>query len=124
MKKTPNPIDKAVGARVRLRRMELGHSQGWLGDKLGLTFQQVQKYEKGANRIGSSRMVQIAEALEKPVAWFFAERSNGNAGDADIVMQMMVATGGMRLAKSFLAIKSQEGRRSVITVAQALEHAG
>src|ERR1041385_7697431 len=70
-KKAPNPIDKHVGSRVRMRRMMLGMSQEKLGDALGLTFQQVQKYEKGTNRIGASRLQQIALILQVPVSFFF-----------------------------------------------------
>ena len=71
VKKAPNPIDKHVGSRVRMRRMMLGMSQEKLGDALGLTFQQVQKYEKGTNRIGASRLQQISQILQVPVAFFF-----------------------------------------------------
>jgi transcriptional regulator with XRE-family HTH domain len=70
-KKAPNPTDKHVGSRVRMRRMMLGMSQEKLGDALGLTFQQVQKYEKGTNRIGASRLQQISHILQVPVAFFF-----------------------------------------------------
>src|SRR6202166_1357324 len=70
-KKAPNPIDKHVGSRVRMRRMMVGMSQEKLGDALGLTFQQVQKYEKGTNRIGASRLQQISHILQVPVSFFF-----------------------------------------------------
>src|SRR6059036_2438198 len=70
-KKAPNPTDKHVGSRVRMRRMMLGMSQEKLGDALGLTFQQVQKYEKGTNRIGASRLQQISLILQVPVSFFF-----------------------------------------------------
>src|SRR6267143_668711 len=70
-KKAPNPIDRHVGSRVRMRRMMLSMSQEKLGDALGLTFQQVQKYEKGTNRIGASRLQQISQILQVPVAFFF-----------------------------------------------------
>ena len=70
-KKAPNPIDKHVGSRVRMRRMMLNMSQEKLGDSLGLTFQQVQKYEKGTNRIGASRLQQIGQILQVPVSFFF-----------------------------------------------------
>src|SRR5205807_2647202 len=69
-KKAPNPTDKHVGSRVRMRRMMLGMSQEKLGDALSLTFQQVQKYEKGANRIGASRLQQISNILQVPVSFF------------------------------------------------------
>src|SRR4249919_1684972 len=95
-KKAPNPIDKHVGSRVRMRRMMLSMSQEKLGDALGLTFQQVQKYEKGTNRIGASRLQQISHILQVPVAFFFegapslikemflkSLRWHGRAGDQD-----------------------------------------
>jgi transcriptional regulator with XRE-family HTH domain len=70
-KKVPNPIDRHVGSRVRMRRVMLGMSQEKLGEALGLTFQQVQKYEKGTNRIGASRLQQISRILDVPPAFFF-----------------------------------------------------
>ena len=75
-KKAPNPIDKHVGSRVRMRRMMLSMSQEKLGDALSLTFQQVQKYEKGTNRIGASRLQQIAQILQVPVSFFFEGAPN------------------------------------------------
>ena len=81
-KKAPNPTDKHVGSRVRMRRMMLGMSQEKLGDALGLTFQQVQKYEKGTNRIGASRLQQISHILQVPVAFFF-EGAPNVPGQAD-----------------------------------------
>ena len=80
VKKVPNPTDKHVGSRVRLQRMTLGKSQSWLGDAVGLTFQQIQKYEKGTNRIGSSRLQQFANILDVPISYFFEgapERHHG-----------------------------------------------
>src|SRR5690242_21949001 len=79
-KKAPNPIDQHVGSRVRMRRMMLGMSQEKLGAALGLTFQQVQKYEKGTNRIGASRMAQISETLQVPVAFFYEGAPSGMGG--------------------------------------------
>src|SRR5258705_9960374 len=81
-KKLPNPTDKHVGSRVRMRRMMLGMSQEKLGDALHLTFQQVQKYEKGTNRIGASRLQQIAHFLQVSVSFFFegAPDLPGNGG--------------------------------------------
>src|SRR5438874_12259665 len=70
-KKGPNPVDKHVGSRVRMRRLMLGMSQGKLADGIGLTFQQVQKYEKGANRIGASRLQHLANILQVPISFFF-----------------------------------------------------
>jgi transcriptional regulator with XRE-family HTH domain len=76
----PNPVDVHVGQRLRLRRSLMGMSQERLGEALGLTFQQIQKYERGANRIGSSRLYAISRALEVPVAWFFEEMDGATRG--------------------------------------------
>jgi|SRR6516225_5921436 len=77
--KAPNPIDQHVGSRVRMRRLMLAMSQEKLGFALGLTFQQVQKYEKGMNRIGASRLQQISHILQVPVAFFFEGAPNALA---------------------------------------------
>jgi transcriptional regulator with XRE-family HTH domain len=71
MKKMPNPVDRHVGTRVRMRRLHLGLSQEKLGDALGITFQQIQKYEKGSNRIGASRLQLASKVLGVPVNYFF-----------------------------------------------------
>lgn len=75
----PNPIDIHVGARIRLRRTLLGMSQQKLGEAIGLTFQQVQKYERGTNRVGSSRMHELSRVLDVPVGYFFEEMAAGTA---------------------------------------------
>ncbi|QEX20048.1 MULTISPECIES: helix-turn-helix domain-containing protein [Hypericibacter] len=75
----PNPIDVHVGARIRQRRTLLGMSQEKLGEAIGLTFQQVQKYERGANRVGSSRLFDLARVLDVPVSYFFEDMSAGTA---------------------------------------------
>ena len=75
--KAPNPVDKYVGSRVRMRRIMLGMSQEKLGEALGLTFQQVQKYEKGTNRVGASRIQQISEILQVPVSFLFEGGPSG-----------------------------------------------
>jgi transcriptional regulator with XRE-family HTH domain len=80
--KTPRPVDSHVGARIRLRRGMIGMTQEVLGRKLGITFQQVQKYEKGANRVGASRLQQIAEALGVTPAWFFENAPTQSGGKA------------------------------------------
>ncbi|GAB5378357.1 MAG: helix-turn-helix domain-containing protein [Acuticoccus sp.] len=74
-RKQPNPIDIHVGSRLKLRRTTMGMTQEKLGEQLGVTFQQVQKYEKGTNRIGASRLQEIAEILDAPVSYFFEEAS-------------------------------------------------
>lgn len=123
-KKQPNKIDVFVGGRVRTARIMAKMSQEKLGDALGLTFQQVQKYEKGTNRIGSSRLQQISEILNRPVSWFFDEQADGKArAGADLIGQMLTAPGGLKLAESFIAIKDNAGRHAVADVAHALAHA-
>lgn len=83
IKSSPDPVDIHVGARVRLRRTLLGMSQEKLGKALGLTFQQVQKYERGANRIGSSRLFQLSRILDVPVSFFFDEMQPETTRKAD-----------------------------------------
>jgi transcriptional regulator with XRE-family HTH domain len=75
----PNPIDVHVGARIRQRRTLLGMSQEKLGEAIGLTFQQVQKYERGANRVGSSRLFDLARVLDVPVSYFFEDMTAGTS---------------------------------------------
>ncbi len=87
VKSSPDPVDIHVGARVRLRRTLLGMSQEKLGKALGLTFQQVQKYERGANRIGSSRLFQLSKILDVPVSFFFDEMTTDTTQKADGMAQ-------------------------------------
>ena len=128
-KKTPNPIDKHVGARVRMRRMMLSMSQEKLGDALGLTFQQVQKYEKGTNRIGASRLQHIASILQVPVSFFFegAPRAahNGGNGLAEApspayVSDFLATSDGLSLTKSFMKIKSSKLRRRIVDLVEQI----
>src|SRR6202142_4291826 len=111
-KKTPNPIDKHVGSRVRMRRMMLSMRQEKLGGALGLTFQQVQKYEKGTNRIGASRLQQISHILQVPVAFFFEgaptfhpqNESDGlaEAPSPTYVSDFLATSDGLALTKAFM----------------------
>ena len=121
-KKTPNPTDKHVGSRVRMRRMMLGMSQEKLGDALSLTFQQVQKYEKGTNRIGASRLQQIAHFLQVPVSFFF-EGAPDLAGSPDgmteapspaYVSDFLASSDGLALTKAFMRIKDAKLRRRIV----------
>src|SRR6202012_991746 len=114
-KKAPNPTDKHVGSRVRMRRMMLAMSQEKLGDALGLTFQQVQKYEKGTNRIGASRLQQIAQILQVQVSFFFEgapNLSNGprqdgfsEASSPAYVSDFLASSDGLALTKAFMKIE-------------------
>src|SRR5690242_9619936 len=120
--KVPNPIDKHVGSRVRMRRMMLGMSQEKLGDGLGLTFQQVQKYEAGKNRIGASRLQHISHILQIPVPFFFegAPHPQGHpegfveAPWHDYVSEFLATTDGLALTKAFMRIKDPRLRRRIV----------
>ena len=113
VKKNPNPIDVHVGARLRMRRVLQGMSQEKLGEKLDLTFQQVQKYEKGANRVSASRLYQIGEILKVPVDFFFdglpdPSMSDTVGGFSESVseaplMDFLGSSEGIQLNKSFAA---------------------
>jgi transcriptional regulator with XRE-family HTH domain len=126
-KKIPNPIDKHVGARVRMRRMMLSMSQEKLGDALSLTFQQVQKYEKGTNRIGASRLQQIANILQVPVSFFFEGAPNmpghagmGEAPSPTYVSDFLATSDGLSLTKSFMRIKSSKLRRRIVDLVEQM----
>jgi transcriptional regulator with XRE-family HTH domain len=122
MKKPPNSIDKHVGSRVRMRRLMLGMSQTKLGDALGLTCQQVQKYEKGANRIGASRLQQMFQILQVPPAFFFEGAPNVHRqpdGHSDpfsyaYVSEFLATSDGLALTKAFVQIKEPAIRRSIV----------
>jgi transcriptional regulator with XRE-family HTH domain len=129
-KKAPNPIDKHVGSRVRMRRMMLSMSQEKLGDALGLTFQQVQKYEKGTNRIGASRLQQISNILQVPVAFFFegapdltGGRGQGGGKDAPspaYVADFLATSDGLALTKAFMRIGDVKLRRRIVDLVEQI----
>jgi transcriptional regulator with XRE-family HTH domain len=129
-KKSPNPIDIHVGSRVRLRRMMLGMSQEKLGEHLGITFQQIQKYEKGTNRIGASRLQAIARVLSVPPAFFFEDAPGvmpvaGNQGfdepqSASYVVDFLSSSEGLSLNKSFVRIKDSKTRKKIVDLVRAI----
>src|SRR5215467_11916532 len=127
-KKVPNPIDKHVGARVRMRRMMLNMSQEKLGDALGLTFQQIQKYEKGTNRIGASRLQQISHVLQVSVAFFFDGAPHlQSAGDGmneapspAYVADFLATSEGLSLTKAFMRIKEPRLRRRIVDLVEEI----
>ena len=128
VKKTPNPIDKHVGSRVRMRRMMLSMSQEKLGDGLSLTFQQVQKYEKGTNRIGASRLQQISNILQVPVAFFFEGAPNipgshdgmKEAPSPAYVSDFLATSEGLALTKAFMRIKEAKVRRRIVDLVKQI----
>jgi transcriptional regulator with XRE-family HTH domain len=107
----PDPIDVAVGSRVRMRRKELKVSQGSLGDALGVSFQQIQKYERGTNRISASMLVRIADTLNTSVAALFSERYQTDTS---------LPSDAIELLEVFTSIQSNRDRRAVIGLAKAL----
>ena len=129
-KKAPNPTDKHVGSRVRMRRMMLGMSQEKLGDALGLTFQQIQKYEKGTNRIGASRLQQISHILQVPVAFFFegaptAQTAGRHEGLAEApspayVSDFLATADGLALTKAFMRIEDSKLRRRIVDLVEQI----
>ena len=124
--KAPNPVDKYVGSRVRMRRIMLGMSQEKLGEALGLTFQQVQKYEKGTNRVGASRIQQIAEILQVPVSFLFEGGPTGlakadgssEAASPSYVSDFLATTEGLSLTRAFTRISDAKLRRSIVDLVE------
>ena len=123
--KRPNPTDVYVGSRIRMRRKMLGLSQEKLGEKLGITFQQIQKYEKGTNRVGASRLQAMSDALEVPVSFFFPEPStSGPTGvqeeSATFMMDFMSTSEGLDLTRNFIRIANPKVRRKIVELVRAL----
>src|SRR6204780_5005003 len=123
-KKGPNTVDQHVGSRVRMRRTMLGMSQEKLGNALNLTFQQVQKYEKGTNRIGASRLLHISNILEVPVEFFFEGvpdvrstfKATRAAPSPAFVSDFLATPDGQALTKAFVGIKDAKLRRSIVSL--------
>jgi len=128
-KKTPNRVDSYVGARIRMRRLMVGMSQVKLGDALGLTFQQVQKYEKGSNRVGASRLQHLASILQVPPAFFFEgapiapgeKRISGNAPVPTYVAEFIASGDGLALMKAFVRIGNPKLRRSIVAFVKKIK---
>jgi transcriptional regulator with XRE-family HTH domain len=132
MKKPPNPTDKYVGSRVRTRRLMLEMSQTKLGDALGVTFQQVQQYESGTNRIGAGRLHLISNVLQVPVAFFFEGaptpyRKRGNLNGAPssaYVSDFLTSSDGLALSKAFIRIAEPTVRRNIVRLIKQIASAG
>jgi transcriptional regulator with XRE-family HTH domain len=123
--KIPNAIDKHVGSRLRMRRMMLHMSQEELGQAFGLTFQQVQKYEKGTNRMGASRLQHSAHILDVPVPFFFEGAPGQQAEDAtapssSYVNEFVSSEDGLRLIKAFMRIARTAVRRRIVELVQEI----
>jgi transcriptional regulator with XRE-family HTH domain len=122
--KAPNPIDKHVGSRVRMRRMMLGMSQEKLGEALGLTFQQVQKYEKGTNRVGASRIQQISDILQVPVSFLFEGSPTGTSKAENLseayVFDFLASSQGLALTRAFTRITDAKLRRRIVDMVEQI----
>jgi transcriptional regulator with XRE-family HTH domain len=133
-KRRPSPIDIHVGSRVRFRRMLFGMSQEKLGERLGLTFQQVQKYEKAVNRIGASRLFALSHVLQVPVQFFFDElpgahdqQSAANGGGLaersqdNVLVEFLGTRDGLELNRAFLRVSDIKVRRSIVDLVRNLD---
>ena len=129
----PNPVDIHVGGRVRFRRMLLGMSQEKLGERLGLTFQQVQKYEKGVNRIGASRLFDLSQVLQVPIQFFYeeapgtldqpaGERGPGMADRSaeSYIVEFLNTRDGLELNRAFVRIQDAKVRRAIVELVRSL----
>ncbi len=132
VKKSPNPIDSHVGSRVRMRRMMVGMSQEKLGEALGLTFQQVQKYEKGTNRIGASRLHQIAAVLGVQIEFFYegAPHAEGQiaggfaeAPNPPYMTDFLSTSDGLQLMRCFVRVRDPRVRRRIVELVEAFADA-
>lgn len=130
--KNPDPVDVYVGSKILFRRKELGLSQEYLADALDLSFQQIQKYESGANRVSASKLYLLAKALGCPFGYFvegYSGDSEENASDTtvpstklDPITQLLRTSEGIDLAKAFIGIRNSTVRRKFLALAQSLAH--
>ena len=126
--KEPQAVDRHVGSRVRMQRLLSGMSQEKLGEACGITFQQIQKYEKGMNRMGASRLHQIARILQVPVEFFYEGSPSGSepgrvtVGEkgARSITEFVATSEGLELVKAFMAVKDQNVRRRIVDLTKAV----
>jgi transcriptional regulator with XRE-family HTH domain len=128
--KVPNPTDRHVGGRIRMRRMMLDKSQTELGDAVNITFQQVQKYEKGTNRVSASRMQQFAKILDVPVTYFFegapaaklvgVKSSSNGAGTPEYINDFLASRDGLNIIEAFSRIANPKLRRGLVALVQQI----
>jgi transcriptional regulator with XRE-family HTH domain len=118
----PHPVDRHVGLRIRMRRKEMGVSQERLAESLGITFQQVQKYERGANRVSASKLWEIAAALKTPVAYFYDGLGDQDAiaAQRDATQEFMLSSEGMELMAAFPRIAEPAIRRKIVDLVRVV----
>ncbi len=117
--KSPHPVDVHVGGRVRLRRRFLGLSQKELADALGLTFQQIQKYERGANRVSASKLYETAKVLKVPLSYFFEGFENQD-GTERSSQELLSTAAGIELVQAFTSIRDSNRRRKILDLIESL----
>jgi transcriptional regulator with XRE-family HTH domain len=125
--RSPNPTDRHVGSRVCMRRKMLSISQTKLAEAIGVTFQQIQKYEKGTNRISASRLLKISHVLQVPISFFFEDPRGPSRGlgsrqvhSPDYVSDFLTTTDGLALTKAFMLIKEPKVRRSIVNLVREM----
>lgn len=120
MAKRIEPVDKLVGQNIRIFRTAKGISQTELGEAVGVTFQQIQKYEKGANRVGSSRLAKIAKVLEVPISRFFDNTAMASDGPVagPVVTDLLTSPYAVQMLKAFASLPSDRMRRSLVVLAK------
>jgi transcriptional regulator with XRE-family HTH domain len=122
--KKPDPVDVEVGQRIRIQRLQSGLSQTSLAEQLGVTFQQVQKYEKGVNRVGAGRLTKIAKVLGVPVASFFGAQDGApierpsERGTASSPLKLLTVPGALRLLRAYGQLNDGKMRRSVVELVE------
>lgn len=127
--KVPDPIDVEVGRRIRAKRLLLGLTQSELGDRLGVSFQQIQKYERGANSVGAGRLQSIAKVLSEPVSFFFQgpeAESKSIIGAVELpvdVMTFVASSEGRALNNAFVKIEDRRVRRLILSLVGAIASA-
>jgi transcriptional regulator with XRE-family HTH domain len=122
MAKRIEPVDKLVGQNIRIFRMAKGISQTELGNSVGVTFQQIQKYEKGANRVGSSRLAKIAVILKVPISCFFDNAASGSDGPVagPVVTDLLISPYAVQMLKAFAKLPSDKLRRSLVVLTESI----
>src|ERR1700752_2914611 len=120
--KRPDPVDIEVGHRIRIERLARGLSQTALANQLGVTFQQVQKYEKGVNRVGAGRLARIAEGLNVPVAFFFSGDQTPSEGADHVIsgLSFLETAGAVRLVRAYSQIEDPQIRRALVDLAEEI----
>jgi transcriptional regulator with XRE-family HTH domain len=118
--RSADPIDAVVGRNIRLHRIDKGLTQTELGKSIGVTFQQVQKYEQGANRVGGGRLYKIADVLQVPISAFFEGADHAKRKVRESPLALLVEPHALKLLRSFCQIDDMDVRRSLIEVAERL----